>query len=181
MIRVDIQWRNGFTIVELLIVIVVIAILASISTVAYTSIQDRARNSKISSDLQTLNKAIQTARISNGKTLWGMTGGRTGGDGLITADECNKLANGTDFAALASTHGCWVKYNNTLSTISEAGGANVSGLKDPWGRPYFIYEYEGRSTNVCDKDQLSIFARPHVTWGMSWDKKIDVPNSLINC
>jgi len=35
---------RGFTIVELLIVIVVIAILAAISIVAYNGIQDRARN-----------------------------------------------------------------------------------------------------------------------------------------
>ena len=37
--------QKGFTIVELLIVIVVIAILAAISIVAYTGIQNRARNS----------------------------------------------------------------------------------------------------------------------------------------
>ena len=37
--------QKGFTIVELLIVIVVIAILAAISIVAYTGIQQRARNS----------------------------------------------------------------------------------------------------------------------------------------
>lgn len=38
---------KGFTIVELLIVIVVIAILAAISMVAYTSVQERAKNTSI--------------------------------------------------------------------------------------------------------------------------------------
>ena len=38
---------KGFTIVELLIVIVVIAILAAISIVAYNGIQSRANNTKI--------------------------------------------------------------------------------------------------------------------------------------
>ena len=40
---------SGFTIVELLIVIVVIAILAAITVVAYTGIQDRAKASAVSS------------------------------------------------------------------------------------------------------------------------------------
>ena len=37
--------KQGFTIVELLIVVVVIAILAAVTTVAYTRIQNRARTS----------------------------------------------------------------------------------------------------------------------------------------
>ncbi len=41
----NLKTSKGFTIVELLIVIVVIAILAAISIVAYTGIQNRARNS----------------------------------------------------------------------------------------------------------------------------------------
>ena len=49
------QWAKnrytGFTIVELLIVIVVIAILAAITIVAYTGIQDRAKESNVQSDL----------------------------------------------------------------------------------------------------------------------------------
>lgn len=50
---------KGFTIVELLIVIVVIAILAAISIVAYNGVQERARFVAMRSDLSSLNKAIQ--------------------------------------------------------------------------------------------------------------------------
>lgn len=51
--------RRGFTIVELLIVIVVIAILASISVVAYNGIQTRARDSARSQDIKTIVKALE--------------------------------------------------------------------------------------------------------------------------
>src|SRR5690554_4129028 len=50
--------QRGFTIVELLIVIVVIAILAAISIVAYTGIQQRARDSKRKDDVAKIVKAL---------------------------------------------------------------------------------------------------------------------------
>ena len=58
--------KNGFTIVELLIVIVVIAILAAISVVAYNGIQERARFSSMRSDIASINKAIQLYYADNG-------------------------------------------------------------------------------------------------------------------
>ncbi len=59
--------RAGFTIVELLIVIVVIAILAAISVVAYTGIQNRANDTAIKSDLDTLVKKIRMYEAENGE------------------------------------------------------------------------------------------------------------------
>ena len=58
---------RGFTIVELLIVIVVIAILAAISIVAYNGIQDRARFTSYQTDLSNIRKAILMYYIDNGK------------------------------------------------------------------------------------------------------------------
>lgn len=49
---------QGFTIVELLIVIVVIAILAAITIVAYNGIQARARDARRSSDIAQIKKAL---------------------------------------------------------------------------------------------------------------------------
>ena len=50
--------KKGFTIVELLIVIVVIGILAAITVVAYNGIQKRAMVAQTTSELATINKAI---------------------------------------------------------------------------------------------------------------------------
>src|SRR6478735_9272751 len=59
--------RHGFTIVELLIVIVVIAILASITVVAYSGIQVRARDSQRLSDINAIAKALELYKTQNGQ------------------------------------------------------------------------------------------------------------------
>lgn len=53
------QKKSGFTIVELLIVIVVIGILAAIVTVAYNGVSSRAKDSKRSSDLASIQKLLE--------------------------------------------------------------------------------------------------------------------------
>lgn len=50
---------NGFTIVELLIVIVVIGILAAITITAYNGIQQRGRDAERTSDVKQLKKALE--------------------------------------------------------------------------------------------------------------------------
>jgi prepilin-type N-terminal cleavage/methylation domain-containing protein len=58
--------RAGFTIVELLIVIVVIAILAAITIVAYSSIQARTRDTERQADINSVGKKLTEFRIING-------------------------------------------------------------------------------------------------------------------
>lgn len=57
--------RAGFTIVELLIVIVIIAILAAITMVSYNGIQQRARDSSRSSGAETIQKALALYYVDN--------------------------------------------------------------------------------------------------------------------
>jgi len=63
-----VQNKQGFTIVELLIVIVVIGILAAITIAAYTGISNRAAQSVAQTAAQQANKKIQTFAISNNET-----------------------------------------------------------------------------------------------------------------
>lgn len=58
--------RAGFTIVELLIVIVVIGILAAITIVSYRGIQERATFTSLKSDLRSLNTAVQLYHANTG-------------------------------------------------------------------------------------------------------------------
>lgn len=114
--------RSGFTIVELLIVIVVIAILATISVVAYNGIQERSRVTAANTELKMLENAIRTARVSTGETLLEITG-----------SGCTRCV-GTQAA-----------YDQALDRIGDAADTNLSDLKngDPWGNMYWIDENEG--------------------------------------
>ena len=57
--------KSGFTIVELLIVIVVIGILAAISIVAYNGIQNRANDMVVKQDLASLAKRYEMFKVDN--------------------------------------------------------------------------------------------------------------------
>jgi prepilin-type N-terminal cleavage/methylation domain-containing protein len=58
---------SGFTIVELLIVIVVIAILAAISVVAFAGIQNRANDSAVQTDIRNIAAKVMEYHAINGE------------------------------------------------------------------------------------------------------------------
>lgn len=57
--------KHGFTIVELLIVVVVIAILATVTIIAFNGIRDRAIAASIKSDLNAAAKKMELAKVNN--------------------------------------------------------------------------------------------------------------------
>ena len=165
--------QGGFTIVELLIVIVVIAILAAITTVAFNGVQDRARSAKISADLNTLTRAIMAARVNTNQTFAQVTGS-TG-----TAGGCVYKSDGTDLSTLSMSDSCWTSYQNALLTISDASGVNVKNLVDPWGRPYAIDENEGEGGSPCSvRDRIGTYPQPfQMGWTFTNEKSI----AFYNC
>lgn len=114
---------KGFTIVELLIVIVVIAILATISIVAFNGVQARARNAKIISDIKQVHKQIEAYKVINGEYP------RTQATGtLVPASFSNPISIGYDsncmYTAVADEN--WVPglpITLPQSDTSRSGGA----------------------------------------------------------
>lgn len=81
--------KHGFTIVELLIVIVVIAILASISVVAYNGIQSRANDSRIR------NAASQVAKAISAYSVTASSNAVVGGFGSTVAPSAQGCVDGS--------------------------------------------------------------------------------------
>lgn len=63
----DLTAKRGFTIVELLIVIVVIAVLAAITIVAYNGVQTRARDNIRSDAISSIKRALEVYKVDNGR------------------------------------------------------------------------------------------------------------------
>jgi prepilin-type N-terminal cleavage/methylation domain-containing protein len=96
------EWARkqvGFTIVELLIVIVVIGILAAITMVAYTNVQLNARDSVRKQDIARIKKALLLYQIDNGGVQSTPTYGGTGPGGWDSSDRAGWLS------FLRSAHG----------------------------------------------------------------------------
>jgi general secretion pathway protein G len=64
---------KGFTLVEILIVVVILGILAAIVIPQFTDASTQARESSLCSDLQTLRSQIELYKIQHNDTLAGIT------------------------------------------------------------------------------------------------------------
>lgn len=58
---------KGFTIAEILIVVVVIAILVAISIIAYTTLQSRGHDSAMQADLRNIGQKVAEFTVENGR------------------------------------------------------------------------------------------------------------------
>lgn len=65
--------RKGFTLVEILIVVIILGILAAIVIPQFTNASSDARNSSLASTLQTLRSQIELYKLQHGDTLPNLT------------------------------------------------------------------------------------------------------------
>lgn len=109
--------RSGFTIVELLIVIVVIGILAAITIVAYNGVSVRAHDAQRRSDLNSIAKMLSIHGIQNNGDTFGVGSG------------CGADGNG---------NGWWysteIKYPKSIrDCLVDAGYSAAASINDPSG------------------------------------------------
>ncbi len=62
----DSEKRQGFTLIELMIVITVIAILITIAVVSFTRVQKQARDARRKAELRSISQAVQAYYVDNG-------------------------------------------------------------------------------------------------------------------
>jgi general secretion pathway protein G len=66
--------KSGFTLVEILIVVIILGILAAIVIPQFTNASQDARKSSLTSQLQTLRSQIELYKLQHGDTLPDLTG-----------------------------------------------------------------------------------------------------------
>lgn len=115
---------RGFTIVELLIVVVVIAILAAITIISYNGISNRAKESAVLSDASQAYKKVKTHSITNGDAAVANLGdaGITSSDGTTY----QYTTSGTDGFCLTA-----VKDGRSSYTASNYSYNNGTILEQP--------------------------------------------------
>ena len=84
------QSQRGFTIVELLIVIVVIGILAAIVIVAFNGIQQRAVETSVRSDLSNIHKKLELFKAKSPTSTYPTTT-EIANEGIIAINKANYL------------------------------------------------------------------------------------------
>lgn len=116
---------SGFTIVELLIVIVVIAILAAITIVAYNGIQERTRASSVSSALNQANKKLAIYQVDfPGQYPPDLaTAGITDTGSVTYQYTVNNSVNPATYCVTATTGSTSYKSSSTATTPTSGGCA----------------------------------------------------------
>lgn len=120
----------GFTIVELLVVIVVIAILAAITIVAYNGIQQRSRDAIRVSDLKGVQKALELFNVDQGRYP-ATPGGPTWDDHWGYLQECIKAGTNCGFTTS--------NYKAVASSVPNDPQDNPSTSSDSDPTYYFGY------------------------------------------
>lgn len=119
--------QRGFTIIELLIVIVVIGILAAITVVAYNGIQNRSKVSRVNSDLALIKRVMLSYKAVNSELpptgdSWNFDTSPPSCTSINTLETALRTANIVSTIPKQDPWGnCWGYDDNDCNTTSGVG------------------------------------------------------------
>lgn len=137
---------RGFTLVELLIVIVVIAILAAISLVAYNGIQDRSRTTTAAAAASTIAKKAEAANAVDNQYPQKLTGDAISKDGFESQKDSSLVGSGIVLGSAATrpTETTTVDYSFCGTT-----GAKITYWDFTEKKPVVRYLGDATPTSTC--------------------------------
>ncbi len=128
------QWakQKGFTIVELLIVVVVIAILAAITIVAYNGITNRTKDTAVKADIENGVKRLEVVKLQSGTEMYPASlsaANIVASSGNTYYYQYNSLDNSY---CLESSNGSLRWYASSSTTSPAVGRCGADGMVGHW-------------------------------------------------
>lgn len=110
--------QKGFTIVEILVILVVIGILATITMVSYQGVQAKARDTERKTEVQAIADAIKLHRLKFGNDV-------------DTGSGCGGNNNGTGWFGYELGSGSPTSYTKSIMTCLKESGYLDGDMHDP--------------------------------------------------
>lgn len=177
-------FSTGFTIIELLVVIVVIGILATLTLVAYTGINDRAVVATVKSDLETHAKLLGIDYFSSGETYPVTVFEANGGKGLRLSKD-NTISNYVLNSSNNPSAYCLEETNpnGTIFYITSDNNVPTEGTCNDYTAPFipaWFSTYTSSSTLPTPTDN-AVSPSSSTTFTETWSATPGASGYLVQC